>query len=133
VLKPPTRSGLPDATLIPVVMVDHDLGKPPRPKAFDLLERVDLHVADAKFVALLGPSGCGKTTLLAGGKEIRTLRPTLNASVRRSATWDRAPLPVSESRPPEKRNRSAGVSARHRPRRESTPENRAGQRQKRYR
>jgi hypothetical protein len=42
-------------------------------------------------------------------------------------------LPVSESRPPEKRNRSAGVSARHRPRRESTPENRAGQRQKRYR
>jgi hypothetical protein len=27
---------------------------------------------------------------------------------------DRAPLPVSESRPSEKRNRSAGVSARHR-------------------
>src|SRR4051794_1380124 len=34
--------------------------------------------------------------------------------------------------PSEKRNRSAGVSARHRPRRESTPENRAGQGQKRY-
>jgi hypothetical protein len=31
--------------------------------------------------------------------------PPWNASVRRSATWDRAPLPVSESRPPEKRNR----------------------------
>src|SRR5580704_5851486 len=32
--------------------------------SFVALERVDLHVADAEFVALLGPSGCGKTTLL---------------------------------------------------------------------
>ena len=32
--------------------------------SFVALARVDLHVADREFLALLGPSGCGKTTLL---------------------------------------------------------------------
>jgi len=32
--------------------------------SFVALTRVDLHVADGEFLALLGPSGCGKTTLL---------------------------------------------------------------------
>jgi hypothetical protein len=36
--------------------------------------------------------------LPAGAREIRTLRPTLNASVPRDATWVPRTAPVSESR-----------------------------------
>src|SRR5271154_3292419 len=56
------------------------------------------------------PGNRVRTGLPAGAKEIRTLRPTLNASVLRGATWVPRTAP-SESRPPEKRHRSAGVSA----------------------
>ena len=33
-------------------------------KDFLTLEKIDLHVRDGEFVAIVGPSGCGKTTCL---------------------------------------------------------------------
>lgn len=35
-----------------------------RRQSFLALDRLDLHIADREFVAILGPSGCGKSTLL---------------------------------------------------------------------
>ncbi len=32
--------------------------------ALNVLEAVDLEIADGEFVVLVGPSGCGKSTLL---------------------------------------------------------------------